>query len=86
MTSVLNTGGPATASTQNLEIRPFDAPLGAEVLGLDSSQPLAADDFARIHRAHLEHHVLVFRKLTGVMDLFSRQVVGGFAVLPQRTH
>ncbi|WP_204315522.1 TauD/TfdA family dioxygenase, partial [Stenotrophomonas maltophilia] len=24
-------------------------------------QPLADDDFRRIHRAHLDHHVLVFR-------------------------
>lgn len=44
-----------------LTIRPFDAPLGAEVLGLDLDQPLAEADFARIHRAHLDHHVLVFR-------------------------
>ena len=35
--------------------------MGAEVLGLDLSQPLADEDFARIHRAHLDHHVLVFR-------------------------
>lgn len=47
---------------QHIEIRAFDGPLGAEVLGLDLAQPLAADDFARIHRAHLEHHVLVFRE------------------------
>ena len=44
-----------------IEIRPLDAPLGAEVLGLDLGQPLANDDFTRIHRAHLDHHVLVFR-------------------------
>ena len=46
---------------QSIEITPFDAPLGAEVTGLDLSQPLAPDDFKRIHRAHLDHHVLVFR-------------------------
>jgi taurine dioxygenase len=46
---------------QVFDIRPFAAPLGAEVLGLDLSQPVGADDFARIHRAHLDHHVLVFR-------------------------
>ena len=45
----------------SFEIRPFKAPLGAEVLGLDLSQPVGDDDFARIHRAHLDHHVLVFR-------------------------
>ena len=46
---------------QVFDIRPFAAPLGAEVLGLDLSRPVGTDDFARIHRAHLDHHVLVFR-------------------------
>ncbi|MCS0806765.1 TauD/TfdA family dioxygenase [Massilia agilis] len=42
-------------------IRRFDAALGAEVLGLDLHAPLPDEEFARIHRAHLDHHVLVFR-------------------------
>jgi taurine dioxygenase len=46
---------------QAFDIRAFDAPLGAEVIGLDLSKPVSADDFARIHRAHLDYHVLVFR-------------------------
>jgi taurine dioxygenase len=46
-----------------LEIRPFDASCGAEVLGLDLSRPLADEDFARLHAAHLAHHVLVFRDM-----------------------
>lgn len=49
------------SSPSAFEIKLFDAPLGAEVFGLDLSQPLAQDDFDRIHRAHLDHHVLVFR-------------------------
>ena len=61
MTTVFDVDTATTATRQQLKIRPFDAPLGAEVLGLDLSQPLAADDFARIHSAHLTHHVLVFR-------------------------
>lgn len=51
----------AQAPAIRLDIRPLPGPLGAEVLGLDLSRPLDADDFARIHRAHLNHHVLVFR-------------------------
>ena len=52
-----------TALSSRLDIRPFDAPCGAEVRGLDLSRPLSDDDFARIHRAHLDHHVLVFRDM-----------------------
>jgi taurine dioxygenase len=51
----------STATLARVEIRPLDDALGAEVLGLDLSQPMAGDDFARIHQAHLDHHVLVFR-------------------------
>ena len=50
-----------TASRQDFDIRPLNAPLGAEVLGLDLTQPLGTGDLARVHRAHLDHHVLVFR-------------------------
>jgi taurine dioxygenase len=46
---------------QHFVIKPFDAALGAEVLGLDLSLPVSADDLDRLHRAHLMHHVLVFR-------------------------
>jgi taurine dioxygenase len=46
---------------QHFTIHPFDAPLGAEVVGLDLSLPVSDADFARLHRAHLDHHVLVFR-------------------------
>lgn len=46
---------------QRVEIRPLPGSFAAEVVGLDLSQPLASDDFRRIHRAHLDHHVLVFR-------------------------
>ena len=43
------------------DIELFDAPLGAEILGLDLNRPLSARDFQRIHKAHLDHHLLVFR-------------------------
>ncbi len=44
-----------------VKIRPLPGSFAAEVLGLDLSQPLGDEDFRRIHRAHLDHHVLVFR-------------------------
>ena len=40
------------------EVRSLPGPLGAEVLGLDLSQPLSDAGFRRLHRAHLDHHVL----------------------------
>jgi taurine dioxygenase len=44
-------------------IRPVDGALGAEVLGLDLNRPLSAGDFAVLHRAHLDHHLLIFRDM-----------------------
>ncbi|PPE69591.1 TauD/TfdA family dioxygenase [Caldimonas thermodepolymerans] len=51
------------SSRSGVEIRRLDAPFGAEVLGLDLGQPLPEETFRAIHRAHLEHHVLVFRDM-----------------------
>jgi len=50
-----------SALPQRFEIRPFSGAVGAEIIGLDLARPVNAVDFARIHRAHLDHHVLVFR-------------------------
>ncbi|MBA2964369.1 MULTISPECIES: TauD/TfdA dioxygenase family protein [Ramlibacter] len=66
----------ATATLQRLEIRPLSNALGAEVLGLDLTRPLPDEDFRRIHRAHLDHHVLVFRdqRITPAQQIaFSRR-------------
>ncbi|MFE8645607.1 TauD/TfdA dioxygenase family protein [Sphingomonas sp. NCPPB 2930] len=51
----------AVAPPSPLTIRAVPGALGAEVLGLDLAQPVSDADVARIHRAHLDHHVLVFR-------------------------
>lgn len=55
------TGEVANAPSQHFEVRPFPAPVGAEVVGLDISKPINTEDFTRLHKAHLDHHVLVFR-------------------------
>lgn len=44
-----------------LEIRPLSDALGAEIVGLDLSQPMDETTFGAVHAAHLEHLVLVFR-------------------------
>ncbi|HSI51141.1 MAG TPA: TauD/TfdA family dioxygenase [Ideonella sp.] len=52
------------AAPQEIQIRSLsDSPsgVGAEVIGLDLNLPLGEADFRRIHQAHLDHHVLVFR-------------------------
>jgi taurine dioxygenase len=46
---------------QQFEIRPFDAPLGAEIVGLDLNLPVSAQELARIRSALVEHGVVVFR-------------------------
>lgn len=51
----------ADAFFQDFDVRPLPGGLGAEIVGLDLAQPLGDDDFARVHRAHLDHHVVVFR-------------------------
>lgn len=61
MNAVLAPAQPAAPTALRFDIRPFDGPLGAEVLGLDLNQPLTDAEFAALHRAHLDHHVLVFR-------------------------
>lgn len=50
-----------SAQPQTFEIRPFAGAVGAEIIGLDLAKPVNAEDFSLIHRAHLEHHVLVLR-------------------------
>ena len=53
---------PLDSVRQSFAIHPFTgAPLGAEVVGLDLSLPLGTADIARLHRAHLDYHMLVFR-------------------------
>jgi taurine dioxygenase len=42
-------------------IRAFDAPLGAEIVGLDLSEPLEPSVLQRVRQALLDHLVIVFR-------------------------
>jgi taurine dioxygenase len=46
--------------THPLSVKPSGQACGAEVTGVDLSQPLAADVVAAIRKAWLEHHVLSF--------------------------
>ena len=55
---------PGAVRAQRFDIRPVAGAagaLGAEVVGLDLSQPVSAADFERLQQAHWTHHVLVFR-------------------------
>jgi len=44
-----------------MEILPLTPHIGAEVLGMDLSQPLGNEDFSAVHQAFLDWSVLVFR-------------------------
>ena len=43
-----------SAQQQAFEIRPFNGAVGAEIIGLDLSLAVNGEDFANIHRAHLD--------------------------------
>ena len=45
----------------HLDFRPLTEAIGAEALGVDLSRSLGDDAFARIHRAWLDHAILLFR-------------------------
>jgi taurine dioxygenase len=48
-------------ASQQFDIRALDGAFGAEIVGIDLGQALSDEDFARVHRAHLDHHLVVFR-------------------------
>ena len=57
-------------------ITPLPAPLGAEVRDFDLTRPVDEAAFRAVHRAHLDHHVLVFRdqRITPAQQIdFSRR-------------
>jgi len=51
----------STAAGTRIEIRRGDAPIGAEVVGVDLSRELDAAAFERVRNAYYEHSVIVFR-------------------------
>jgi taurine dioxygenase len=60
--SLASVAAPAfQGAQQSFEIHPLPNDVGAEIIGLDLAKPVTAQDFARIHRAHLDYHVVVFR-------------------------
>lgn len=51
----------AVLASPGIKIVPTGAPVGADVIGVDLSQPLADDTFRAIHEAWMQHLVLRFR-------------------------
>lgn len=49
------------AAFEAIGVRPITPTIGAEIEGVDLTQPLGDAQFAEIRRALLEHHVIVFR-------------------------
>ena len=51
----------STDLAHHLDVRPLSGVLGAEIFGIDLSQPLDDASIAGVRRAFLDDHVLVFR-------------------------
>lgn len=74
--SAVSISVPSFAASSIFSIKPFDGPLGAEIFDLDLIRPLPDDEFKRVHRAHLDHHLLIFRdqRITPAQQIaFSRR-------------
>lgn len=57
----LSASSSPTPGNQHFEVRPLPGQVGVEIVGLDLTRELNAHDFARVHRAHLDYHVVIFR-------------------------
>jgi len=68
-----------------MEIRPLSPQLGAEVIGVDISQPLPDDVFKTIDDAYNHYSVLVFRgqKLTPEQQIAFSRLFGELEVSPR---
>lgn len=49
------------AETKTLDVVPMDAPLGAQIAGLDLREPLSPDETGMVLKAWYDHQVIVFR-------------------------
>ena len=70
------------------QIRPFDAPLGAEVIDLDLGKTLSDADFERVINAFHERSLLVFRdqKITPEQHIAFSKRLGELQVHIQTTY
>ena len=70
-----------------LRIERLGAAAGAEITGLDLAKPIGNADFARIHKALLDHHVLSFpeQKLAPDAMLAFAKLWGDLAIHPNLT-
>lgn len=50
-----------TVETGTIEVRPVSGALGAEIHGVDLSEPLSEEDFSDIRQAFWDHSVIFFR-------------------------
>ena len=56
----LSEGARAPSSRELLLVKPLSGSIGAEILGIDLSQELDEATFAAVHRAFLDHLVIIF--------------------------
>jgi taurine dioxygenase len=57
----INLNKPTRKTSMTMEVIPLTGSIGAEVNGINLNQPIDDDTFDELHKAFLEHCVLVFR-------------------------
>ena len=54
--------------TQHFEVKPMTPTIGAEIIGLDLTQPMSDGTFEKLHTAFLDRKVLFFRDQDLTLD------------------
>tara|TARA_A100001037_G_C14970217_1_gene553382 strand:+ start:657 stop:902 length:246 start_codon:yes stop_codon:yes gene_type:complete len=55
-------------SCERIQVMPLSPLIGAEISGVDLSEPLGNQEFQKIHDALITHQVIFFREQTMTLD------------------
>ena len=58
-------------SCERIQVMPLSPLIGAEISGVDLSEPLGNQEFQEIHDALITHQVIFFREQTMTLNIYT---------------